>query len=290
MAKLGIIGTLEAMTRKADMKLSDEKYIIKQFKKGVGRAPNLTVPQTMNEKIQWLKLNDKNPLYVKYLDKLAVRDIITEKFGEEYLIPITGVYEDYNDIRLDGFLHPFVLKCTHGNGYYIIMKDTYNQDRAKMREIMTDFMQRDYFYVGREWPYKEIPHRILAERYIDDRSVLELIDYCVMCFNGQVKYVSVYSDKNGIDKKCDVFNDKWEKQDVKWVYEHNPDEPKCPKTFDKMVEIASELAKDIPFMCVDFFDVDGKLYFSEVTLYPNNGFKGFDKPEFDLQLGEMIKL
>ena len=287
---MGISSLFKGITSKLDNGMSDEKYIAKEFKKGTGRELNLASPQTLNEKIQWLKLNDHNPVYSVICDKLEQRDYIAERVGEENLIPLLGIFGSYDEVVHEAFLHGYVLKCTHGRGYHYICKDTYNLDRAEIRAKMNGYMQSDYSLEGRESPYKDLNRRIIAEAFLDDKANLEPIDYRVLCFNGTPKYTAVYSDKNRNDKKSDIYDASWEHLDCTWGFPNNEYGVETPYNYENMLDIAEKLSQNIPFLSVEFYEIGRSLYISGLSLYPEHGFVGIKPEQYDLQLGSLLDL
>lgn len=275
--------------------LGDEKYLKILYKERLGKELNLENPKTFNEKLQWLKLNDRKDIYNKMVDKYEVRDYIKEKIGEEYLIPLYGVYEKFDEIDFDKLPNQFVLKTTHDSGGVIICKDKNNFNIGDARKKINKYLKKNFYYCGREWPYKNVKPRILCEKYmIDEKNHNNIIDYKFMCFNGKVKflYTCVGRDsKEGV--KINFFDINWEKMNLNNKLSLKIDNNrivKKPKKFDTMLELAEILSKDNIFLRVDFYEINEKIYFGELTFYPWCGFESFYPEEYDKVLGDWIDL
>lgn len=271
--------------------ISDEKFLKKKYKKIFGKEINLQEPKTFNEKLQWLKLNDRNPKYTNLVDKYEVRKYIKDTIGEEYLIHLIGAWDKFDDIDFSKLPNQFVLKCTHDSGGIIICKDKSQLDLDKVRKKMNKCLRKNYYYHSREWPYKNIEPRIICEEYMVDESGTELKDYKIMCFNGKAKclFICLNRDsKKGLN--VDFYDMEWNPMPFERHYPSSGTIIPKPKSFDKMVELAEKLSEDIPFVRVDFYDINGKLYFGEMTFYPGAGFEEFTPEKYDEILGEWINI
>src|SRR5690554_1888512 len=181
---------------KNKLKFIDDKLYLKLIYRGrIGKRLNLTNPKTFSEKIQWLKLYDRNPLYTTLVDKYEVRSIIRQEIGEDYLIPLIGVWDNFDDINFDELPNSFVLKCTHDSGGVIIVKNKNDFNINIARKKINSSLKKNYFYSGREWPYKNVKPRIIIEKFMVDTKSKQLIDYKLMCFNGSPKIVQVMSNR-----------------------------------------------------------------------------------------------
>ncbi len=274
-------------------KLSDREYLEKKFYAMLGYSLDLSNPQTFNEKLQWLKLYDRKPEYTMMVNKYKVREYIKEKTGEEYLIPLLGVWDKAEDINFDALPNQFVLKCNHNSGLGMyICKDksklTENQIKA-IRKNLAKGLQQDYYLTGREWPYKNVPRKIIAEKYMEDETG-QLRDYKFYCFNGEPKIIMINSDREIEKTKADYFDMDFNWIDLKWGYEHALVKPSKPINFEKMKELAAILSKDIPELRVDFYEVNNKIYFGELTFFDGSGFDKIEPKEWDEKLGEWITL
>lgn len=274
-------------------KLSDREYLEKKFYAMLGYSLDLSNPQTFNEKLQWLKLYDRKPEYTMMVDKYKVREYIKEKLGEEYLIPLLGVWDKAEDINFDKLPNRFVLKCNHNSGLGMyICKDksklTENQIKA-IRKNLANGLQQDYYLTGREWPYKDVPRKIIAEKYMEDETG-QLRDYKFYCFNGEPKIIMINSDREIGKTKADYFDMDFNWLDLKWGYEHALVKPSKPINFEKMKELAVVLSKNIPELRVDFYEVNNKIYFGELTFFDGSGFDKIEPKEWDKKIGDWIKL
>ncbi|MBQ4153930.1 MAG: glycosyl transferase [Clostridia bacterium] len=269
--------------------LSDKCYLKIKYRIIMKRRLNLKDPKTFNEKLQWLKLNNRKPEYTTYVDKYKVREYIANKLGEEYLIPLLGVWDDPEEIDFDSLPNQFVLKCNHNSGLGMcICKDKSKLDIESVKKELKKGLKQNYYFHGREWPYKNVERKIIAEKYIEDKSG-ELKDYKLMCFNGEVKCSFLCSGRfseNGLH--VTFFDNDWNVMPFERHYPSCKEGLPCPSSFKKMKELASVLSKDIPFVRVDFYDVNGKIYFGELTFFPGGGMEEFTPEEWDYKLGEWI--
>lgn len=281
---------IEAGRGKYD-KLPDREYLEKKFYAMLGYSLDLTNPQTFNEKLQWLKLYDRKPNYTMMVDKYKVREYIKEKLGEEYLIPLLGVWDNAEDINFDKLPNRFVLKCNHnsGLGMYICKdKSKLTEKQIKViRKNLTKGLQQDYYLTGREWPYKDVPRKIIAEKYMEDETG-QLRDYKFYCFNGEPKIIMINSDREIEKTKADYFDMDFNWIDLKWGYEHALVKPSKPINFEKMKELAVVLSKNIPELRVDFYEVNNKIYFGELTFFGGSGFDKIEPKEWDKKIGDWI--
>lgn len=272
-------------------KMPDEAFLKRKFKACIGNDLDLKNPKTFNEKLQWLKLYNHQPELTVMADKVAVRDYIAKTIGAEYLIPCLGIWEDPEDIDFSVLPDRFVLKCNHNSGLGMyICKDKANLDIPKVKRKLKKGLAQDYYLSGREWPYKNIKRKIIAEAYMEDANG-RLDDYKLMCFNGEVKCSFVCSDRFS-EKGLHVtfFDPDWNVMPFERSYPSVREGLPKPSQYDKMVELAQTLSKDIPFVRVDFYEVDGKIYFGEMTFYPGCGFEAFQPEQWDKILGDWITL
>ncbi|NOH16235.1 glycosyl transferase [Clostridium cochlearium] len=272
--------------------VSDKSFIKKRFREVFGRDINLQNPQTFNEKLQWLKLYNRNPLYTQLVDKYEVRKYIAKTIGEEYLIPLLGVYDNFDEIDFSKLSNQFVLKCTHDSGGLVICKDKNKLDIEAARKKIKKSLKRNYYYHGREWPYKNVKPRIICEKYMVDESDTELKDYKFMCFNGEVKCIFVCLNRNSVNGlNINIYDPSWNLMPFGRPNHLNSNTTILkPKNFYKMVQFAEKLSRDIPFVRVDFYETNGRLYFGELTFYPGAGFEEFNPESYDYLLGSWIRL
>ena len=272
--------------------ISDKTYLRFKYWLNMDKKLDLKNPKTFNEKLQWLKLYNRKPEYTMMVDKYAVREYIKEKLGEEYLIPLLGVWDSPDDIDFGKLPNQFVLKCNHNSGLGMcICKDKSKLDINKVKKELKKGLRQDYYLTSREWPYKDVPRKIVAEKYMEERLNTELNDYKLMCFNGKVQCSFVCSERFSDDGlKVTFFDRDWNVLPFERHYPKSVNAIEKPKTYEKMVEFAEILSKDIPFVRVDFYEISGKLYFGELTFFPGSGYEEFEPEEWDYKLGKMIDL
>ncbi len=273
--------------------MPDEAYLQKKFRASMGKPLNLEAPGTFNEKLQWLKLHDRKPLYPILADKVAVKDYVAERIGKEYVIPTLGVWDSPEQVEFESLPARFVLKCNHNSGLgMVICKDKRNLDIPKTRKKLSRGLREDYFLSGREWPYRNIPRRILAEQYLENEETAGLTDYKLHCFGGEPRFILVCRDRfapTGLTE--DFFTPQWEHMDIKRPKVPNASAPiPKPAQLARMLALARELSRDIPFVRVDFYLVDESIYFSELTFFPASGFVPFMPESWDETFGSWLQL
>lgn len=270
---------------------SDKMYMkIKWFARRMPYKLNLKNPQTFNEKLQWIKLYDRNPLYTKLVDKYRVKDYVTEKVGAEYVIPVLSAWDTVEDIDWEKLPNQFVLKVNHDCGGQIICKDKSKLNKEDAIGRLQKAFARNYYYEGREWPYKNVEPKVFAEAYMEDEYG-ELRDYKFFCFNGQVKAMFIATDRSKETETCfDFFDANFNHLPFTQGHPNAKELPAKPKGFDVMVKLAAELSKDIPEVRVDFYDVNGHVYFGEFTFFHFGGMVKFNPVEWDYTFGSWIKL
>lgn len=268
--------------------LPDKVFLKMYYPVMMNEELDLKNPKTFNQKLQWLKLYDRKPEYTTMVDKYAVKEYVADKIGKEYIIPTLGVWDNFDDIDFDSLPNQFVLKCTHDSGGLVICRDKSKLDIAMAKKKINMSLKHDYFYNGREWPYKNVPHRIIAEQYMAD----DLRDYKLFCFEGAPRMTLVCSErftKDGL--KEDFYNETWNHLNIQRPAHGNATFPiQCPKQYDLIKRLATKLSDKMPFSRIDFYEINEKVYFGEITFYPASGFEGFKPEEWDLKLGEWIKL
>lgn len=270
--------------------IPDAAYLKYMYRKVMGKKLDLENPRTFNEKLQWLKLHDRRPEYTKMVDKYEVRQYIKEKIGEEYLIPLVGgPWDKFEDIDFSKLPEQFVLKCTHDSGSVEICKDKGNFDIPLVRNRFNRALKGNFFYGGREWPYKYVKPRIIAERYISDTKGGEIVDYKLHCFNGEVKLILVCVDRTCEEKKV-FYGSQWNKLPVKRPNMSSDVDISRPRMLEHMIRIAQIFSAQIPFLRVDLYETSGRLYFGELTFFPAGGFEPFEPEEWDAIMGEWISL
>ena len=269
--------------------VSDKAYLKMVYKNSFGKKLNLKNPQTFNEKLQWLKLYNRKDIYTAMVDKYQVKKLITDKIGADYIIPTINVYDKFEDINLDELPNQFVLKCTHDSGGLVICKDKSCLDLEKAKKKIKKSLKVNYFWLSREWPYKNVKPRIIAEEFVGEISN-SLVVYKVFCFNGTAKIIQVIQGDKTKQESIDYFDDNWNLLDLRQNYPNSLEHLPKPQLLDEMLKLSGELSKGYPFLRVDWYIVNNKLKFSEFTFYSDSGLSKFYPDEWDLKLGEMIKL
>lgn len=271
--------------------MSDERFLKKEYYLAMGKTLNLNTPKTFNEKLQWLKLYNREPQYTMMVDKYAVKQYVANKIGSQYIIPTLGVWNHFDEIDFDELPNQFVLKCTHDSGGIVICKDKLKLDKRAAKRKLEYYLKRKYYYVHREWPYKNVKPRIIAEKYMSNDNGEDLNDYKLMCFNGQVKATFVCSDRFSEDGlKVTFYDTNWKRMPFERHYPASKTDIARPKTYDEMLILAEKLAFQIPFVRVDFYEVHGRVYFGELTFFPGSGYEEFTPEEWDKKLGDWINL
>ncbi len=271
--------------------MPDDEYLRHIFKARLGYELNLDNPRTFNEKLQWLKLYDRKPIYTTMVDKYAVKDYVAGIIGQQYIIPTLGVWNDAEDIDFANLPEQFVLKCTHDSQGVVICKDKKSLDIESTKQKLNRCLKRDFYKKTREWPYKDVPHRIIAEEYLEDSTSHELRDYKFFCFGGTAKCFKIDFDRFIQHRACYFSPDG---RVLKIGEEVCPPDPQrhieIPISIRKMKTLGEELSKEIPFLRADFYDVDGRVYFGELTFYPASGFGRFIYDGNDEMLGSWLEI
>ena len=272
--------------------LPDEVYLKVAYKALMGKSLNLERPTTYNEKLQWLKLYDRRPEYTDMVDKFAVKRVVAQQIGEQYVIETLGLWDRFEDIDFSTLPDKFVLKCTHDSGGLVICRDKAKLDLNAAREKIERSLKRNYFWQGREWPYKNVKPRIIAEKYMEDSSTQELRDYKFFAFNGEAKVLFVATERNnpGEETKFDFFDMDYNHLDIKNGHPNAAITPQKPEQFELMRELSEKLSRGIPQLRVDFYEVNGRVYFGELTFFHWGGMKPFDPPEWDEIFGSWLTL
>lgn len=272
-------------------KMSDEDYLKRQFKYIMGGGLNLTDPKTFNEKINFLKIYDRRQEYTTYADKHSVKDFVKQKIGAEHVIPTLEKYDSANQINFDKLPSQFVLKANHDSGSIVICKNKNNINKNYIRQKLTKSLKENYFFRTREWVYKDIKSCIIAEPYLIDLKTNELRDYKFFCFNGEPKFFKVDFSRF-VEHHANYYD--LEKNILPYGEAAFPPIPGkeiiIPDNFNEMVDYARILSRGIPFVRVDFYDVNDIVYFGEMTFYPNAGYHKFMSLEQDLEIGNMLDL
>lgn len=267
--------------------ISSEKFLKRMYLINMGKELNLENPVTYTEKLQWLKLYDHRSEYTTMVDKYAVKQYVTERIGEEYVIPLLGVWENAEEIDFDSLPERFVLKTTHDSGAIIICKDKKTLDINNTKKKLAYFLKRNYFDCNREWPYKNVKPRVIAEAYMEDSTDKELRDYKFFTFGGEPKVLYIAQGRGkGEPTVADFFD--MDFNHLPFTIDHDMAQtpPQKPKCFEEMKHLAAILSKGTPQLRVDFYEVDGKVYFGEMTFFHCSGFEGFHPEEWDKTFGD----
>lgn len=270
---------------------SDRKFLEELFPLRTSYKLNLDNPQTFNEKLQWLKLYNRKPEYSLMVDKVEAKKYVANIIGEEHIIPTLAIYNKVEDIDFEALPNQFVLKCTHDSGGIVVCRDKSKLDKKAALAKLKRGQSRNYYYQNREWPYKAVKPRIIAEQYMEDESG-ELKDYKFFCFNGEPKAMFIASDRfdKSQETKFDFFD--MDFNHLPFTNGHpNATKPIVqPKGFEKMKELAKKLSAGIPHARIDFYDIRGNIYFGEITFFHWSGMKPFDPIEWDYMFGSWIQL
>lgn len=272
---------------------NDELYLKILFRCFMQKKLNLKDPKTFSEKLQWLKLYNRKSEYTTMVDKYAVKEYVANIIGKEYIIPTLGVWDTPNDIDWDSLPEKFVLKTNHGGGNtgVVICKNKSTFDKQKAVEKLWKSYNGDIYKTSREWVYKNIAKKIIAESYIEDSKTQELRDYKFFCFNGEVKYLFVASERQKKEEPFfDFFDQDYNILPIKQGHPNSVNTPEKPICFEEMKIIASKLSQQLPHVRVDLYEVNDKVYFGELTFFHYAGFVPFEPQEWDYKFGEMIKL
>lgn len=271
-------------------KLSDEEYLSLVYKLRFGKKLNLESPKTFSEKLQWLKLYDRKPIYTTMVDKYEAKKYVADIIGEEYIIPTLGVWDKFEDIDFDTLPEQFVLKTTHDSGGVVICRDKKTFDIEKAKEKIESSLKREFYYLWREWPYKDVKPRIIAEKYMVDESGVELKDYKVFCFGGEPKFVNVDFDRFS-DHKRNIYSTDWELLEISNYYPRDPKRKiEKPEKLEEMMHLARMLSAGIPHIRVDFYSINDRIYFGELTFFHASGYKEFYPKKWNYIIGSWIEL
>lgn len=268
--------------------LSDETVLRFYYRLFIGKKLDLKNPKGYNEKLQWLKLHDRNAEYTRLVDKYQVKQIVADMIGEEYVVPvIAGPWKSVDDIEIDKLPKKFVLKASHDCGSTFICEDKETFDWKQAKKKLKKALEVNYYYRGREWPYKNVVPCIFVEEYLEHQNRSSLTDYKFLCFNGvpRVMFIATERDKG---LKVDFYDMDFKHLPIVRHYPNSRKKIDKPEHFELMKELAQTLAQDIPHVRIDFYENEGKVYFGEYTFYPGSGMEEFASYEDDLYLGEMI--
>lgn len=267
--------------------LRDEQYLKIMYWCHNHKHLNLVHPVSYTEKLQWLKLNVRDPQYTSLVDKLEAKNYISNIVGSTYVIPTLGVYDDFDDIDFRKLPNKFVLKCTHDSGGIAICRNKKTFDYSGAKKKLNKSLHRNYYWVGREWPYRYVKPRIIAEPLLEGPGSDHLLDYKFFCFHGDPKIMYIGADK-AEEPFTDFFDMDFHHLPIRMRDPNAKQVPKKPDSFEEMIELAKKLSKDFIHVRVDFYYVNGKTYVGELTFYHNSGFSRVSPEEWELKLGEWI--
>ncbi len=272
------------------LKIVPDKIFLKiKYRLKTGRKLNLKNPQTYNEKLQWLKLYDRKDIYTTLVDKYEVKDYISKIIGDEYIIPTLGVYDNFDDIDFDSLPNEFVIKCTHDSGGLVIVKDKNNFDKEAARKKINASLKNNYYLYHREWPYKNVSPRIIVEKMLECDTNGQLPDYKFFCFDGKVRNMFVAVDRPNATK-FNFYDSEFNKLNVSQHYPNFDYELEKPSNFEKMIELCEKISRNLKHVRVDLYNINGKIYFGEITFYHFGGFEKFSPENFDYEMGKFIDL
>lgn len=274
-----------------DRLLSDKLYLKIQYRRILREKLNIDNPKKFNEKLQWLKLYNRRPEYTTMVDKYAVKDYVAKIIGEQYIIPTLGVWEKPEDIDWDKLPNQFVLKCTHDSGGLVICRNKVDLDKEAAKDKLRKCLRKNYYWAGREWPYKNVPPRIIAEKYMEVApEVGDLPDFKVFNFNGEPKLVEIDYNRF-VSHMRNIYTIDWEKTDIKIDFPSDDNKVfNKPEVMDELKDLCRRLSAGIPFVRSDFYIVDNKLFFGELTFFPDAGYVHLTPEEYQKKLGDWIVL
>ena len=272
--------------------LPDKLYIKLLYNVRTGKKLDLDNPRTFNEKLNWMKIYDRNPEYTKLADKLQVKQIVSDKIGDKYVIPLLKTWDNAEDIDISDLPEQFVLKCNHDSGSVVICRDKKKFDLEQAKKKLKSCLENNYFYYSREWVYKNIKPKVICEPYVEDFEDAELRDYKFFCFDGKVRFLYVATDrfKENEEVKFTFFDPDYNFLPIKHGHPSADPLPKKPEKFEEMKAIAEKLSAGLRHVRVDLYEANGKVYFSEFTFYNNSAFLPFEPEKWDHTFGEYMRM
>lgn len=264
-------------------------YLKMVYKIKTGKKLNLKNPVGFNEKLNWLKVNDVHPEYTDYADKIKVREIVKEKIGEDICFPLLGQWDRYEDIDFDSLPDQFVLKCNHDSASVNVVNDKSKINHKALKKFYKGRLKLNVYTIGREYPYKNIKPKIIAEKYMTPEGESDIKDYKFFCFNGKPEIMFIATDRS-IDCKFDFFDMDFNHLDIENIHPQSGKTIEKPALFEEMKAMAEKLAEGMKFVRIDLYEIEGKIYFGEFTFFHGGGFWLFNPPEWEKKLGDMITL
>lgn len=270
--------------------IPDKIFLKWVYKAHLHKSLDFDNPKGFNAKLQWMKVYDRKPEYTMMVDKLAVKEYIKQKIGEEYVIPTLGVWNSVNEIDFDALPDKFVLKCNHDSRSVIVCKDKSKLDKEEAKLHLNKCLHTNLYWWGREWPYKNVKPMIFAEQFLEEPGENDLKDYKLMCFNGEIKCSFVCSERFETGLKVTFFDRNWNKMPFIRHYPSSDNDIPKPQTYEMMVALAEKLSQGLRFVRVDFYEVQGRIYFGELTFFPGSGFEEFTPDSWDDTIGNWIRI
>jgi len=280
---------LNGVKTKKYKQMSDEAYLKMQFALSMKKDLDLENPKTFNEKLQWLKLYNRDPLYTQLVDKYRVREYVKKTIGEDYLIPLYGVYDNYQEIDFEALPNQFVLKMNHTSGGVYVIEDKDKINHEQLEQEVNEWLATNYYWQHREWPYKDVEPKIIVEKLMVDEQNDDLKDYKFLTFAGEVKLFYIASSQPQ-GRRIDYYDLEFNPLAIEQKFPKSKKEHQKPKNFEKMIELAAKLAADIPHVRVDLYEINGKVYFGEMTFYSQAGIEPFEPESFDKKMGDWLQL
>lgn len=272
--------------------IKDDKFYLKiLFPLKTGYILNLNKPVTYNEKMQWLKINYRHEIMHTMVDKYEVKNFAKEIIGEEYIVPTYGVWDSFEEINFNDLPRSFVLKTTHDQGGVVVIKDKYSMDFQKIKNKIEEHLKTNHYLISREWPYKGVKPRIMAEALLENESLNDLYDYKFYCFHGVPKIMYIAHGRNKETCYFDFYDMNFQKLDIE-----RPRYPKSdikfdiPKNWDLMINLSIQLSKDFPHLRVDFYNINGKIYLGELTFFQGGGLMPFIPQSWDEKMGDFLNI
>ena len=285
-------GCSKVLHRIAPYIKDDELYVKLDYFFAFHKKLDLKNPKTFNEKLQWLKLNNRHIEYSELVDKYTAKQYVARIVGDDYIIPTLGIYESFDEIVFDNLPRQFVMKCTHDSGGVVVCKEKNKLDLSQASKKINNGLRKNCFWATREYPYKNVKPRIIIEQYLEDESGYELKDYKFFCFNGEPKFLFVATDR-GLEKeetKFDFFDLEWNHLPFTNGHPNSKQKICKPQNFAVMIELSRKLSQGFPHVRVDLYNVNGRIYFGELTFFHWSGLTPFVPEEWDYRFGEFLHL
>ncbi len=268
---------------------SDKVFLERAFKKRFNKTLDWENPKTFQEKLQWLKLFHRTELQTQCADKIAVRDYVTEKIGEQYLIPQLQILNNAKELNAENLPEiPFIIKCNHNSGGYTIVRNKSSIDWKKERLKFANLLKQNYYYQSREWQYKNIQSKIIIEQLLLDENDSIPEDFKIYCFNGEAKFIQVDINRQ-TNHSRNFYDSSWNLLPYEFIYPKG-DSVKKPKKLNLMLKLANKLSESFPFARVDFYSLEKEVFFGEITFQPESGFSAFNEEKYDIELGTYLSL